>query len=136
MAAGSIMLDEAEGDASMDGAAEVSSAAPPAVEPPEHAVRAKAEPRTRARPATTGFFLVSMTFLRNRSDRGCDPSGTPRCEGRSAVLRRTQGLRDAPAFGLRNVAKSALNRHPDVGKAQIRGAEIFLRMFLCGYGPA
>ena len=74
MAAGSIMFDEAEGDAAIEGAAEDSSVVPPAVvEPPEHAVRAKAEPSTRARPATTGFLFFSMTFLRNRSDRGCDP---------------------------------------------------------------
>ena len=104
MAAGSIMLDVAEGDAAMEGAVDSSVVPPAVVEPPEHAVRAKAEPRTRARPATTGFLFFSMTFLRNRSDRGCDPFRTPRCGGRFAVLRRTQGLRDPLPIGLRIVA--------------------------------
>lgn len=108
MAAGSIDAEaDIEGEAAIEGAVVASSAVPPEVVPPEHAVRAKAEPRTRARPATTGFLLVSMTFLRNRSDRVCDPSGTPRCEGRFAVERLTQGLRDPPGIGLRNVAPGA-----------------------------
>lgn len=104
MEAGSMVPEEAEadGEADIEGIDEDSSVVvPPEVVPPEHAVRAKAEPRTRARPATTGFLLVSMTFLRNRSDRVCDPSGTPRCEGRFAVERLTQGLRDPRGIGLR-----------------------------------
>lgn len=123
MAAGSIADAEAdiEGDASIEGAVLSSVVVPPEVVPPEHAVRAKAEPRTRARPATTGFLLVSMTFLRNRSDRVCDPSRTPRCEGRFAVERLTQGLRDPPGNGLRNVSHPVVPRHPETEKAQISG---------------
>jgi hypothetical protein len=93
------MDEDAEGDADIAGALLSSVVDPPEVEPPEQAVRAKAEPRTRARPATTGFLLVSMTFLRNRSDRGCDPSGTPWC-GWFAVERLTRGLRVPEEIGL------------------------------------
>ncbi|BFM26094.1 hypothetical protein CHE218_31360 [Microbacterium sp. che218] len=131
-------LDEADidGDADIDGIDEDSSVVlPPAVEPPEQAVSAKAEPRTRARPAITGFLLVSMTFLRNRPDRVCDPSGTPRCEGRFAVERLTQGIRDPRRIGLRNVAIHQAQRHPDLEKYQISGLKIFSRIFFDEFGP-
>jgi len=120
LAAGSIALDDIDGEADIEGIALSSVVEPPEVVPPEHAVRAKAEPRTRARPATTGFLLVSMTFLRNHPDRVCDPSGTPRCEGRFAVERLTQGLRDPLGIGLRNVADSTGRRHSEGFKSLVK----------------